>query len=150
MWIDETATFMTIVAAFFMFAYTLQEKGHVRVDFISAHLSKRSDFILTIFTNILCLVFCGVLVWTGIDMVKSSRIMEESSPVLLLPLWVFQGCLPISFFLMFLVVIKFLKDDIFVNRHKEEFRGGCRHFGFQILHSHAHFCRWSCRRVLIY
>ena len=96
MWIDETATFMTIVAAFFMFAYTLQEKGHVRVDFISAHLSKRSDFILTIFTNILCLVFCGVLVWTGIDMVKSSRIMGESSPVLLLPLWVFQSCLPIS------------------------------------------------------
>ena len=98
MWIEETATFMTIVAAFFMFAYTLQEKGHVRVDFISAHLSKRSDFILTIFTNILCLVFCGVLVWTGIDMVKSSRIMGESSPVLLLPLWVFQSCLPLSCF----------------------------------------------------
>ena len=131
MWIDETATFMTIVAAFFMFAYTLQEKGHVRVDFISAHLSKRSDFILTIFTNVLCLVFCGVLVWTGIDMVKSSHMMGESSPVLLLPLWVFQSCLPISFFLMFLVVLKFLKDDLFINRHKEEFRASAGTSGFK-------------------
>jgi C4-dicarboxylate transporter DctM subunit len=122
MWTDETATFTTIVAAFFMFAYTLQEKGHVRVDFISAHLSKRSDFILTIFTNILCLVFCGVLVWTGVDMVRSSRIMGEGSPTLQLPLWIFQSCLPLSAFLMFLVVMKFLKDDIFINRHKEEIR----------------------------
>jgi C4-dicarboxylate transporter DctM subunit len=131
MWIDETATFMTIVAAFFMFAYTLQEKGHVRVDFISAYLSKRSDFILTIFTNVLCLVFCGVLIWTGIGMVKSSHMMGESSPVLLLPLWVFQSCLPISFLLMFLVVLKFLKDDLFINRHKEEFRASAGASGFK-------------------
>lgn len=122
MWTEETAMYTTIVAAFFLFAYTLLEKGHVRVDFISAHLSRRSDFILGIFTNILCLVFCGGLVWTGIDMVKSSRMMEESSPVLLLPLWIFQSCLPLSAFLMFLVILKFLKDDIFKNRHKEEFQ----------------------------
>jgi TRAP-type C4-dicarboxylate transport system permease small subunit len=120
MWTEETAMFTTIVAAFFLFAYTLQEKGHVRVDFISAHLSKRSDFILSIFNNILSLVFCGVLVWTGIDMVKSSHLMGESSSVLLLPLWVFQSCLPLSAFLMFLVILKFLKNDLFINRHKEE------------------------------
>lgn len=131
MWTEETAMYATIVAAFFMFAYTLQEKGHVRVDFISAHLSKRSDFILTIFTNVLCLVFCGVLVWTGIDMVGSSRMMGESSSVLLLPLWVFQSCLPLSAFLMFLVVLKFLKDDIFVNRHKEEIRASAGVSGFK-------------------
>jgi len=122
MWTEETAMFTTIVAAFFLFAYTLQEKGHVRVDFISAHLSKRSDFILGVFNNILSLVFCGVLVWTGIDMVKSSHLMGESSPVLLLPLWVFQSCLPLSAFLMFLVTLKFLKEDLFINRHKEEFK----------------------------
>ena len=132
MWTEETAMYTTIVAAFFMFAYTLQEKGHVRVDFISAHLSKRSDFILTIFTNILCLVFCGVLVWTGIDMVKSSHMMGEGSPILqLLHLWVFQSCLPLSAFLMFLVVLKFLKDDIFVNRRKEEFQVTAGTSGFK-------------------
>jgi len=122
MWTEETAMYTTIVAAFFLFAYTLLEKGHVRVDFISAHLSRSSYFILGIFTNILFLVFCGGLVCTGIDMVKSSRMMEESSPVLLLPLWIFQSCLPLSAFLMFLVILKFLKDDIFKNRHKEEFQ----------------------------
>ncbi len=107
-WIEETAMFTTIVAAFFLFAYTLLQKGHIRVDFISAHLSPRSNFILDIFDNLLSLVFCGALVWTGIDMVKSSRMMEESSPVLLLPLWLFQSCLPISAFLMFLILLKFL------------------------------------------
>jgi len=120
MWIEETAMFTTIVAAFFLFAYTLQEKGHVRVDFISAHIPKRSDFILGVFNNVLSLVFCGVLVWTGIDMVKSSHMMGESSSVLLLPLWVFQSCLPLSAFLMFLIAGKFLIDDIFIHRHDPE------------------------------
>ncbi len=119
-WIEETAMFTTIVAAFFLFAYTYLQKGHVRVDFISAHLSPRSDFILGVFNNIYALVFCGILVWTGIDMVRSSHMMEESSSVLLLPLWIFQACLPLSAFLMFLVAIKFLKDDIFIHRHKPE------------------------------
>ena len=131
MWTEETAMYTTIVAAFFMFAYTLQEKGHVRVDFISAHLSRRSDFILNVFTNILCLVFCGVLVWTGIDMVRSSLIMGEGSPILQLPLWIFQSCLPLSAFLMFLVVTKFLINDIFVNRHKEEFQATAGTSGFK-------------------
>ncbi|HEX2964943.1 MAG TPA: TRAP transporter large permease subunit [Syntrophorhabdaceae bacterium] len=121
-WVEETAMYTTIVAAFFMFAYTLQEKGHVRVDFISAHLSKRSDFILGIYNNLLSLVFCGVLVWTGIDMVKSSRLMGEGSVMLQLPLWVFQSCLPLSAFLMLLVILKFLKDDILINRHEQEIR----------------------------
>ena len=131
MWVDETATYMTIVAAFFMFAYTLQEKGHVRVDFINASLSKRSDFILTMFTNVLCMFLCVVLIWTGIDMVKSSYIMGEGSPVLQLPLWVFEICLPLSFFLMLLVLFKFMKDDVFINKHKEELQAPAGTSGFK-------------------
>jgi C4-dicarboxylate transporter DctM subunit len=122
LWTEETAGFLTIIAAFFMFAYTLQEKGHVRVDFISAALSKRADLILRVFTTILSAAVCVVLIWTGIKMVLSSRMMGEGSSILLLPLWIFQLCLPLSALLMLLILFKFIKEDIFVNRHSEEVR----------------------------
>jgi C4-dicarboxylate transporter, DctM subunit len=120
LWTEETATFVTIMAAFLMFAYTLQEKGHVRVDFISQALSKRADLILRVFTTVLCMAVCVILVWSGIRMVQSSLLMEEKSNILLLPLWVFQAFLPFAAFIMFFIFIKFLKEDIFVNRHSEE------------------------------
>jgi len=74
-WTEETASFLTIIGAFFMFAYTLKEHGHVTVDFINALLSDRSNRILRIFTNFLCLGFCVILIWTGTKMIASSRMM---------------------------------------------------------------------------
>src|SRR4030042_2433269 len=95
-WTEETSGLLTIIGAYFMFTYTLQEKGHIPVDFISAHLSKRSTFILEIFTTCLSAIFCAILVWYGVKMVISSRIMGEATQVLLLPKWTFQSCWPMA------------------------------------------------------
>jgi len=121
-WTEEISGLLTIIGAYFMFTYTLQEKGHTPVDFISAHLSKRSRFILEIFTTCLSVIFCAILIWYGVKMVISSRIMGEATQVLLLPKWTFQSCVPMAGGLMLLVLLRSLKDDIFVNRHKEELR----------------------------
>ena len=52
-WTGEMSGLFTIVGSYFMFAYTLQEKGHTRVDFISMQLSERSNFFLDISSGVL-------------------------------------------------------------------------------------------------
>ena len=118
MWVTEISTLLTIVASFLLFAYTLQEKGHTRVDFITAMVSRRSVFFLELFTSLLGLIYCGVLTWYGIKMVQSSILMEELTQTLQIPLWIPQLFVPIGGGLMFIQLLKFLKNDLFKNRKK--------------------------------
>lgn len=116
MWVMEISSLLTIVASFLLFAYTLQEKGHTRVDFITAMISKKSAFFLELFTSLLGLIYCVVLTWYGIKMVQSSILMEEVTQTLQIPLWIPQIFVPIGGGLMFIQLLKFLKNDLFKNR----------------------------------
>jgi C4-dicarboxylate transporter DctM subunit len=115
MWATEVSSLLTIIASFLLFAYTLQEKGHTRVDFITAMLSRKSVYFLELFTTLLGLVYCGVLVWYGTKMIQSSLVMEEVSQTLQIPLWIPQIFVPISGGLMFLQLLTFLKNDLCKN-----------------------------------
>ncbi|MCK7514463.1 MAG: TRAP transporter small permease [Desulfobacterales bacterium] len=67
-WVMEISSLFTIVASFLLFAYTLQEKGHTRVDFITAMVSRRSVFFLELFTTLL-----GSRLLRRPDLVRRSR-----------------------------------------------------------------------------
>ena len=113
MWVTELSSLLTIIASFLLFAYTLQEKGHTRVDFITAMLSRKSVYFLELFTTVLGLIYCGVLVWYGVKMIQSSLLLEEVSQTLQIPLWIPQMFVPVGGGLMFLQLLKFLKMDLF-------------------------------------
>ncbi len=117
-WVMEISGLFTIVASFLLFPYTLQEKGHTRVDFITAMVSRKSVFFLELFTSLLGLVYCGVLTGYGIKMVHSSLVMEEVTQTLQIPLWIPQAFVPIGGGLMFIQLLKFLKNDLFPNRQR--------------------------------
>ena len=118
MWVMEISGLLTIIASFLLFAYTLQEKGHTRVDFITAMVSGKSAFFLELYTTLLGLVYCGVLTWYGIKMIQSSLLMEEVTQTLQIPLWIPQIFVPIGGGLMFVQLLKFLKNDLFKNRKR--------------------------------
>lgn len=111
-WVSEMVSWSTIAAAFFLVAYTLKEKGHSRVDFISANLSKSSDYLLETFTTCLGLIFTGVLTWYGVKMVLASHMMGETSQVLQFPLWVVLLFVPLGGLLMTLQLLRFLLDKL--------------------------------------
>jgi len=115
-WVMEISSLVTIVASFLLFAYTLQEKGHTRVDFVTAMVPRRSVFFLELFTTLLGLLYCAVLTWYGIKMVQSSLVMEEVTQTLQIPLWIPQAFVPAGGFLMLLQLLKFLKNDLFPRR----------------------------------
>ncbi|OPY75659.1 MAG: Sialic acid TRAP transporter permease protein SiaT [Syntrophorhabdus sp. PtaU1.Bin058] len=110
-WVSEMTNYFTIAASFLLFPYTLKEKGHTRVDFITATLSKSSEYLLELFTTCLGILFAFVLTWFGAKMVLASYSMGEVSQVLQLPLWVVQIFVPLGSFLMLLQLLKFLIDN---------------------------------------
>jgi len=91
LWAGEISGLLTIAGSLLMFSYTLQERGHTRVDFITVYLSPRSNFILNLFTTCLALLLCAMLTFYGVKMAKSSYDLGEVTQVLRLPLWVMQG-----------------------------------------------------------
>ena len=66
MWVTELSSLLTIIASFLLFAYTLQEKGHTRVDFITAMLSRKSVYFLELFTTLL-----------GLRLLRDSRVVRD-------------------------------------------------------------------------
>jgi len=137
-WTGEMSGLFTIIGSYFMFAYTLQEKGHTRVDFISMQLSERSNFFLETFTTCLSAVFCAGLTWFGVKMINSSLVMGEGTPVLQIPLWIIQNCVPLSGALMFLVLLRNLKETFGSYRHRKELhrtsgRPGFKDYGAVLL-----------------
>lgn len=112
MWVAEISSLLTIVAAFLLFAYTLQEQGHTRVDFVTAHLSKGSVFLLELFTTGLGIVLSLILTWYGMKMVQSSYAMGELSQTLQIPLWIPQAFVPLGGGLMLLELLRVLGKDV--------------------------------------
>jgi C4-dicarboxylate transporter, DctM subunit len=119
-WAGEISGLLTIVGSLIMFSYTLQEKGHTRVDFITVHLSPRSNFILNLFTTCLATLFCTILTVYGVKMVRSSYELGEVTQILQFPLWVLQSFVPLSAGLMALTLLRFLWEDVFINRHRKD------------------------------
>lgn len=119
-WSAEISGLLSIGASFILLAYTLQEKGHTKVDFVTSYLSKKSAYFLEIFTSCLGVIYCAVLVWKGIKMVHASYVMGELSQTLQIPLWIPQCFVPLGGGLMVIQLLKFLKKELFRKQSDRE------------------------------
>lgn len=61
----ELSEYMLALVILLGAAYTQQVKGHVHVDFLTAHMRARTQSILSMVTNLLCLAIVTVVVWQG-------------------------------------------------------------------------------------
>jgi len=112
MWVPEISGLLTNVAAFLLVAYTLQEKGHTRVDFVTSHLSPGAVFLLELFTTALGILLCLILTWYGAKMALGAYAMEELSQTLQIPLWIPQAFVPLGGLLMLLELLRLLGREL--------------------------------------
>jgi len=93
----------------FVFAIAAVEKldRHIRVDFISSHLSYRwQHIILNIIAPIMGLVFAFMLTWKGVDVALFSlKIGEVSSSSWREPLFPIKLMVPVGYAMLFLVLL---------------------------------------------
>jgi TRAP-type C4-dicarboxylate transport system permease small subunit len=64
-WQIDVVTYCTVAATFIGSAYVLMTRGHVNVDVLPLHVGPRVRFWLALFTSLLALAFCVVLLVLG-------------------------------------------------------------------------------------
>ncbi len=71
-WVDEVNEYLLYYLAFLSAAWVLEVDGHVRLDVVLNLLSRRTQRMMNIITNILGIVYCGVLFFWGVHWVWTS------------------------------------------------------------------------------
>jgi len=73
-WAQEIAQLAMLVAYFFGIAYVYKAKQDIVVGFLVNRLSRRAQVVLTIFTQILIVMFCLFLVVTGLELAPAQLV----------------------------------------------------------------------------
>jgi len=108
----ELVSFLGTVAAAFAMAYTSIEGGHVSVSLVTRLLPKRERMILQIITNLLAIIFFGLLSWRSILYAEELRFYREVSMTLQLPYYPFVYGIAFASFAMGVVLITYIINDI--------------------------------------
>jgi TRAP-type C4-dicarboxylate transport system permease small subunit len=101
----EFTQFTMLICTGFGLAYCAVEKGHIFVDFITMRLSKKTQGILGIITGFLALVAGILLTWQQFQHIGLLQQSNQSSAVLMIPLYPFVGLLTFSLALYTIVLI---------------------------------------------
>ena len=102
-WGHDVSSFLLIYLTMGGFAYTLLHRGHVSMDVLYIQLPVRARAILDIISFPLFFIFCGVLVWKGIDLAWSSiQFREVTMSPFRGPIYIVKPLLPIGAFLALL------------------------------------------------
>jgi TRAP-type C4-dicarboxylate transport system permease small subunit len=105
-WQTEFVTFSIVAATFLGSPYVLLLKGHVRVDLIENIVGENSKIALRLISDILSLVFCGLLAWAGWVYFEEAWANNwTTDTVWALPLWIPLLPMPVGFGLLCLQFI---------------------------------------------
>lgn len=103
---DEFSAYLLVACIFIGLAYTMKEKGHIKVEVVVSRLAPEQAHWLRLFTLIVCLLTVGIFFWESVQLVfHSYDLGRRSQTWLLTPTYLVQIVMPIGFFLFFLQVL---------------------------------------------
>lgn len=122
-WAHETSAF--VYGAHFILGggYALRHGEHVNVDVLYGRFPPRMRAITDLVTSILFYLFCGVLLWAGVEMAwRSLRLLETSQTIFSPPVYPIRLMIPLGAFLILLQgSAKFIRDFIMAITGRPEY-----------------------------
>jgi TRAP-type mannitol/chloroaromatic compound transport system permease small subunit len=113
LWISTTVQVAMVLLACVGGVYALNDDAFVKLDLFYANFSDRKKAVCDIVTVVFTFMFLVVLVWkgwqAGMMSLKMNQVTPTSIPIPIYPLKIF---IPIAGFVMVLVVLKKLVNDI--------------------------------------
>lgn len=111
-WIAASIQAAMVLIACMGGAYALKNGSFIKLDLFYTHFSKRKKAIFDILTSTFTFAFLGVLIWKGIDAAAMSISLKQVTPTAVpIPIYPVKIIIPISAFVVLLIVIKqFLQD----------------------------------------
>ncbi|MCB2173919.1 TRAP transporter small permease subunit [bacterium] len=121
LWIATTLQVAMVLMACMGGAYALNHDTFVKLDLFYARFSKRKKAICDIITVPISMLFLGVLIWKGWDAGMLSLKLKQVTPTSIpIPLYPIKILIPIAGFMVLLVVLKKLINDIITVFSKDE------------------------------
>jgi TRAP-type C4-dicarboxylate transport system permease small subunit len=108
----EITEFMMTMLAAFTIGYAAILKAHVNVDLVFTRFPERIQGIISIFTNLVCVVFFGLMFWRNIYQSSVLREAHATSPALSIPEFPFIFILGIGFGIIALVFLLQLLESM--------------------------------------
>lgn len=103
----ELATFSATFSVFFTASLGIRRNTHIRVDLVSNLVSPRAAFALEIAVQVLMLVVCAGLTYSGYLLVDESLMLgDRTTGTIAVPMWIPQMIMPVGGLLMTLRVIQ--------------------------------------------
>jgi TRAP-type C4-dicarboxylate transport system permease small subunit len=108
----EIVEFLMVIVVFSAIAYTGLLKGHIVIQILPSRLPERLRAILDSIADLISIGFCGLIIWQGIAQALMSRMRNDISGVLSVPVSPFYYVLVLGMVLMGLIFLVNLLDSV--------------------------------------
>jgi TRAP-type C4-dicarboxylate transport system permease small subunit len=108
----EIIEFLMVIVVFSAMAYTGLLRGHIVIQILSSRLPERPRAILDSIADLISIGFCCLIIWQGIAQAQMTRLRNDISGVLSIPVSPFYYVLVLGIALMCLVFLANLLDSV--------------------------------------
>jgi TRAP-type C4-dicarboxylate transport system permease small subunit len=108
----EIVEFLMVIVVFSAIAYTGLLKGHIVIQILPSRLPERPRAILDSIADLISIGFCCLIIWQGIAQAQMTRLKNDISGVLSIPISPFYYVLVVGVALMVLVFLANLLDSV--------------------------------------
>ena len=115
---EELARYMFIWSVAMGSALALRTRSHIGVELLVERLPKSLGNYAKVLACVISLIFYGMLIWYGFEMV--SETMDQESAALELPMGYVYLSVPLSAIVLFICEIKNVLDDLFGTQGADE------------------------------
>ena len=110
---EEFSKWSQIWMAYLMLGVLEKTRGHIKIDILYTRLPKRYQTILFLVFDVITLIFCILLFWSGIETARNWRLLDYISSIeIAVPMWIIMLSAPLGAFLLAFFAIKNLIVDI--------------------------------------
>ena len=115
-WTEEVGRYMFVWLIYLGCAGAVRKRKHICVELVDLFLKERGRFVISIISNVIFLVFVGILSYNGIFVVR--RVSTQLSPAIRMSMAV-----PYSSFLVGSIIMFFrlIQDTVLRFRERKEF-----------------------------
>jgi C4-dicarboxylate transporter, DctQ subunit len=127
-WSEEAARYLIVWFVFIGSSIAVREKAHATMDALVTYLPEKGKRIFSILANTISILFCVVLIWSGIQIVSGVVEFGTVTPAIGLPMYLPYLAIPVGAALMLIRFLQLIVQDIksfgspshFVGPAKEE------------------------------
>jgi TRAP-type transport system small permease protein len=108
----EITEFLMVIVVFSAMAYTAVLRGHIVIQIMASRLPQRPRAVLDTLADLISIVFCALVAWQGIAQAGITRLRDDISGVIGIPVSPFYYVMVLGISLMGLVFIANLLESL--------------------------------------